>query len=278
MHKPASAKWTTVGWRTRKIFGSLVDITNIGVSCTTNPPSVLTGTYAAAPGSNGAGGYFNFNADGTFTNALIHNNVGCNVQGNTRNGNGVEYGVFTWNPATGEVDLPVAPVVDTNGGCGFDDPVTPPPGRAGYFKRVGDTINVYDDDPATVPGAPIIGTGIAVESTPGSLIGAWTQSVSNGSLLVFRADATFLLVEDQLQLGTLFPANYGQERGCYTVSATSVAFRADATCLPDGVAAYDLNSFGGVLPIFAGAPITYTLDDPDTLTIFGVQWKRTHPN
>ncbi|HET8697724.1 MAG TPA: hypothetical protein VFO94_09575, partial [Gammaproteobacteria bacterium] len=216
----------------------------------------------------------NFNADGTYTTAMIHNQWDCQTIASPQNvGNGVEYGIFTWNQATGAIQLPAKAVIDTNGGCGFSDPGGENFG--GSVTRVGNTIEIRES-----PGGPLIATAPAVESVPDTLVGGWVREAGNGTLLVFHADGTFLYVDPQS--ANLDPNNlYGQERGCYSTSGGSVTFTIDAACEPDGLASYDLNSAGGFLSVPAVTSLTvpYTVTG-DTLAFNGstITFKRTHPN
>jgi hypothetical protein len=252
---------------TRGFGSSTTDVTNVRVVCASDTASTLSGTYSLLDLEGRQ--YVNFNADGTFTTALIHNGSDCNTATDTRNGNGVEYGAFSWNQSTGVVQLGTA--IDTNGACGLVDS-TDSSRNIGVISRVGDTIVGRDS-----PGAQVAFTATAVESDPASLVGAFVPEANNGWLLVFHSDGTFLWAETQTQ--GLFPVGYGQERGCYTVSGGTVTLTIDSGCRPDGFAAYDLNGFGGQLPLGVTS-ITrgFTLNDPNTLTISGRVLKRTRPN
>lgn len=86
----------------------------------------------------------------------------------------------------------------------------------------------------------------------------------------FTNDGTFTYVETQ---GTgLFPLGYGQERGCYTTSGSTITMTTDAACRPDDFAAYDLNLGGGIVNWNAGVPtksFPFTINDADTITFSG---------
>jgi hypothetical protein len=249
----------------------------MSVSCVNNATDALSGTYSLINSSTFAGSqarqYFNFNPNGTFTTALVHNDTSCNTGSDARNGNGVEYGVFNWKQSTGTLSFPVGAVVDTNGSCGLHgDPAQAL--QTFNVKRVGNGIELRE----TATG-PLLGTATAVESDPTSLVGAFVPiGASDGELLVFHSDGTFLFAEVQ-QTG-LYPLGYGQERGCYSVSGSTVVLTVDASCRPDGQAALDLNLFGGLFA--AGLTTTtstpFTIVDADTISIFGGLWKRTRPN
>ena len=249
-------------------FGPPISIT--GVTCAANPTSALTGTYSAL--INGQRDYFNFNASGTLTTVLVSNDPDCG----SRNGNGVEYGMFSWNSSTGAITLQSpAPVIDTNDGCGFWEPGTTPATPAFFFTRVNNTLELRE-----TAGGPILGTGQAVESTAGSLVGGWAPEAENGDLLVFQSDGTFAWVDVQQPNLLGPPATYGQERGCYTASGGLLTLTVDTACRPDNVAAYDFNGEGGLfraaVKTLSGIP--FSLTDANTLAAFGRVFKRTVPN
>ena len=202
---------------------------------------------------------------------MIHNQWGCGTTASPQNvGNGIEYGVFKWTQSSGAFQLPTKAAIDTNGGCGLSDPGGTD--FVGFITRVGNTIEVRE-----TAGGPLLGTGTAVESTPNTLVGGWTREAGNGTLLVLHADGTFLYADPQS--ANLHPSFYGQERGCYSASATQITFTIDAACQPDGLASYDLNFSGGLVapPPVPSATLPFTLAG-DTLTFNGIVYKRTQPN
>lgn len=247
------------------------NVTTLGVTCVNNSTDPLSGTYSFL--DEEGRGYVNFNADGTFTTALIHNSEDCDTTNDRRQGNGVEYGIFSWDDSTDAFDLPASPVVDTNGSCGFASPGDLSGGFGGTISRVGATIELRE-----AAGGPVIVTASAVDSNPGSLIGAFMPDGNNGTLLVFHSDGTFLFADTQLI--ALFPLGYGQERGCYTLSGSAVTMTLDASCRPDGFDAYDLNGNGGIFPsgVTTTLPLSFTFNDADTLVFLGNVFKRTQPN
>jgi hypothetical protein len=245
---------------------SVADITDVTVACTNNPQSALRGTYTFFGPAPAERFYANFNTEGTLSSSFIMNDADC---GSPRNGNGVEYGAFTWNPTTSAF-TPVAAAVDTNGGCGFYDDGSFADSFKGTLTRSGASLIVGDDEGTVF-------TATAVESNPGTLVGGFVPDVSNGVLLVIHSDGTFMYAETQSRLPG--PAS-GQERGCYTISGSQITFSIETACRPDGVAAKDLN---GPYGIFGGAattagPMPFTVDDANTVTIGGVVYKRTQPN
>lgn len=247
---------------------SSTNVTNVGVACINNALSVLTGTYSLL-NSQGRG-YLNFNADGTYTMAIINNDTGCNTATDTRNGNGVEYGVFAWNSSTSAFSLPTPPVVDTNGGCGLADSGDFSRSYNGTIVRSGNTIAVQGD------AGPVILT--AVGSDPATLVGAFVSATGNGRLLVFHADGTFMLAETQGRGGAFFNT---QERGCYALTGATVTLTIGGNCRPDGFASYDVNGgygFGAFVVTPSIGPLPFTIDNPTTITINGEVFKRTQPN
>jgi hypothetical protein len=242
---------------------SAVNITDVVVTCTNNPPSALRGTYTLFGPAPIERYYLNFNADGTLTVASMQNEDDCG----TRDGNGVEYGLFTWNQTTSAF-TPVAAAVDTNGGCGVYDDENFADSFRGTLTRTGNSLIITD-------GAEVFGTATAVESTPGTLVGGFVTQ-GNGVLLVLHSDGTFLFAETQSRLPG--PAS-GQERGCYTISGAEITFNIQAACRPDGVAASDLNGPYGIFQAgMTAGPMPFTIDDANTVTIGGVVYKRTQPN
>jgi hypothetical protein len=115
----------------------------------------------------------------------------------------------------------------------------------------------------------------------------WIPKANNGELLVFPADGTFLWAETQEFFGLpSTPVHYGQERGCYSVAASSVTFDDRRNELSaDGFTPYDLNnsSFNGLggrlrAGVATTLPIPFTIEDDETLIFNGSTFKRTHPN
>jgi hypothetical protein len=248
---------------------SPVDVANVGVACVNNTTGPLSGTYTFLDSQGRQ--YLNFNADGTFTSALIHNDTSCNTTTDTRNGNGVEYGVFTWNQTTSAFSLVTPPVVDTNGRCGLADVQTFSASFSGTMTRTGNSI--------VLPGSTGSITATAVSSNPASLVGAFVPEANNGLLLVFHADGTFLFAETQGRGQAFFNT---QERGCYVATASDVTLTIDGSCRPDGFASFDYNGAYG-LGVFGGSstsvgPLPFTIVSPTLITLNGITYRRTQPN
>jgi len=248
------------------------NITDIAVACINNSTPALTGTYS---GLDGVGRqYVNLHANGTYTTALIHNAQACNAGGHTRNGNGVEFGVFAWNAATSAFTPLTPAAVDTNGGCGFSDAGDFSNSFTGLLQRSGNNLAVIEN------GVTLI-TLSGIVSTSNSLTGAYVVP-GVGVLLVLHADGTFMLAETQ----TRGSAPSGQERGCYTAdtSAQTLTFTIAGNCTPDGFPAYDLNGAYGLFFNPAGVVVTttgaipYSIDsNAGTFTLAGIAYQRTQP-
>ena len=93
------------------------DVSNVGVACLDNTTDPLAGTYAVAEvGLDGGVAYLTLFADGVYIYGSVENDSGCG----TSAGNGVEYGVYSYDAGTGSFTIRSA-VVDTNGSCGVWD-------------------------------------------------------------------------------------------------------------------------------------------------------------
>lgn len=250
---------------------SSVAVTDVAVVCADHVANPLRGTYSLLTDEGRQ--YLNFNADGTFTTALIHNDTGCNATGDTRNGNGVEHGVFEWNQATGAFSLPIAPVIDNNGECGFANAESFADSFDGSLQRAGNTLVVQSD------GEDDLDFTAEVSPDPAtSLTGAYVGEGNNGVVLVLHADNTYMVAETQGRGATLI----GQERGCYLATATDITFSVGGDCRPDGLDSYDLNGAFGAGP-FSGTvtsigPVPYVIENATTVVIGPFRYRRTAPN
>jgi hypothetical protein len=195
----------------------------------------------------------------------MQNEDGCG----TRDGNGVEYGVFTWNQTTSAF-TPVTAAVATNGECGVYDDENFTDSFKGTLTKSGNSLVIAE-------AGDTFATATVVESNSGTLVGGFVNEASNGVLLVIHSDGTFIFAETQSRLPG---AASGQERGCYTLSGSEITFNIETACKPDGVNARDLNGpyriFGAGMTTTPALP--FTIDDANTVTIGGVRYKRTQPN
>lgn len=229
------------------------DVRNILVQCTTNTTSPLSGTYSIAVG--GKRNYLTLWPDGTYVFASRRDDASCGPS----NGNGVEYGVYTWNATTHAFSV-LTGAIDTNGGCGlWDNGSTPPMGLNGTLTRSGDTLTL-----TTTDGSYVL---TAVTSTASTLIGSWTQAGDvDGGFLVFHPDNTYLHVQIQAGMGAGFPPGY--ERGCYVATGSSITFSLAAPCAPDGAPPLDLNGSAGASGVLDTA-IPFVITGPNGLTLGG---------
>ena len=268
---PHAARGTNLHGHARRAFSVGPNITTLGVTCVNNATDPLSGTYSFL--DQEGRGYVSFNADGTFTTALIHNSPDCNAGNDTRNGNGVEYGDSPGTSRPARSSCRSQPVVDTNGGCGFGDASDFSNSFSGFISRVGQTIVLRE-----TAGGPVMVTATAVESNPGSLVGAFVPDANNGHAAGLSFGRHVPVCGDAAD--GLFPLGYGQERGCYSVSGSVVTMTFDASCRPDGLDAYDLNGDGGIFPsgVTSTSPLPFTLNDANTLAFLGNVFKRTQPN
>jgi hypothetical protein len=224
--------------------------------------SILEGTYSIA--INGLKSYLTLWADGTYTFADHSNDPSC-----TNNGNGIEYGVYRrfQNDSLSIVNA----FQDTDGGCGiWDATVSPSSGLQGSIVRAGGALTVR-----SLP-ENVSFTLNAVSSNPATLVGAFSRADgTNGGVIVFEADGTFLFAEAQDSPSTGGTASI--ERGCYTVSGSSFTATFAASCRPDGAPALDLNGTSG-FSARNGAAIPFTISSATTITIDGVLYRRLEPN
>ncbi len=238
---------------------SPTSVTNVGVTCLANVASTLVGTYTRLDPSGRL--YLNFNADGTFTDATVYRDADCNTATDTRNGNGVEYGAFTWNASSNRLDVLGTGLLDTNGSCGLSNAGAAASGIA-FQKGLG-TITFPDDQGAVVL------TAIAAPNPTTSVVGAFVPEAGNGRLLVLQADNTFLFAETQARGGAF---QNTQERGCYSVTAGQITFVVDGSCKPDGLNAYDFNGAYGLGQFTATpsiGPLSFVIESGTVLVFNG---------
>jgi environmental stress-induced protein Ves len=236
---------------------SNLGVLNLAVQCTTNTTSPLSGTYSILLG--GKQNYLTLWPDGTYAFASRLDDASC-----ASNGNGVEYGVYNWNAATGAFAI-LTGAVDSNGGCGvWDNAVTPQEGLSGTLVRSGGTLTLTTTD----------GTFVltAVASTPSTIVGGFQQAGDkDGGFVVLQPDNTYLIVHMQAN-GLAFSQTgdrVGYERGCYTSTSSTITFSLSVSCQPDGFPALDLNGTAGVSDGGLGVPIPFVITGPNTITFGG---------
>jgi hypothetical protein len=93
------------------------DVADVEVTCVDNATAELRGTYRVSSLLGETLAYLTFFRDGVYVYGSVENDPGC---GGELNGNGAEYGVYTYDDSTGAFTIRNA-VVDTNGACGVWD-------------------------------------------------------------------------------------------------------------------------------------------------------------
>lgn len=155
------------------------DVADIRVTCVDNVTSPLSGTYTA-PALSAADTryvYLTFFPDGVFVYAGIENTNGC---GNSPNGNGIEYGVYHYDAATGAFAIKEV-AVDTNGGCGLWH----------NNSRSDGTLTVTGSGQAKVLSLTVSGGDVVfltpVPSIPGQLFGSFADAYHRNFWLFLQA-------------------------------------------------------------------------------------------
>jgi hypothetical protein len=206
------------------------DVSSISVSCIDNVTSPLSGTFTA-PALSAADSsriYLTLFPDGVFIYAGIENTNGC---GNSVDGNGVEYGIYSYDATTGAFAIR-AVAVDTNGGCGVWH----------NNSRFDGTLTVAGIGPATILTLDVSGRDTLllepVTSVPGMLYGSFTDAYRR-NVWLFLDDGLggvhFLNTETQADPAATSGRVAGIEYACGTLSGTAasgtLARDFGATCL-----------------------------------------------
>jgi hypothetical protein len=254
------------------------DVTNVDVRCIANVTDPIVGTYTApAPVPDGYV-YITLFADGVYVYGSVENN-GPNC-GTTNGGNGVEYGVYNYNKATGAFAIKSA-VVDTNGGCGV---------WANGAARYAGTLSIAGSGQLTVLTLALTGGAgtfnlVPVASTSGQIVGSWANAYHKNFAVFLPAGGNalyYMITETQADTA---PTSAGQlagfEYACATVTAlTGGTLTADltATCqapAPSVNGPVDTNGTSGLSS--AGGPVSFTVN-VDTLTASPQAFSRIKPN
>jgi hypothetical protein len=230
-------------------------VLNIAVSCVDNTTSPLSGTYAIV--LNGRRQFLTFWPDGTYTFVTRFDDGSC-----AGSGNGVEYGAYRWNAATGAFTI-LSGTVDTNGDCGlWDNTVTPQVGAAGTLTRSGSDLTL------AIPDGTF--TLSAVASTPSSLVGSWGRPDGiDGGFIVLLPDNTYLQVQVQANNVSGMGIFAGYERGCYTATTSTLTLALGGSCQPDGFPSIDNNGVAGASQESLNVPIPYMVTGPNAVTLGG---------
>lgn len=229
-------------------------VSSVGVLCFANVTDPLSGTYTRTAG--GFRDYLTFWPDGTYSHASRDENPDCPDKGNS-----VEYGVYNYKASTGAFGFVTAPT-NGDGSCGFD--------HGGGASLRGTLVKTGGNLSITSNFTGRTFTFIAVDSTPGSLIGSFSYAYGpsdgrDGSFAVFQPDGTYLLVQAQ-QAASGGVVDVGYERACYTSTGTSLTANTSASCQPDGWPVVMTTSGG----LTTGVPIPYSVTGPDTVVVDGV--------
>lgn len=172
------------------------DITAVPVADTS-----IVGAWTQPGDPNG--GALVFMKDGTYF--VISNNVPANQTGT----NGFERGFYTWNSATGVIQLDT--LVDTNGdaGIGSDN------------DRAGITVSVVGDTLTATVSPTDITTLVRLPNDLASFTGAWVAgdptSADSSRVLVFPGDGTYYMAEDNDQAVNGFGGHDGMESGTFSI-------------------------------------------------------------
>lgn len=226
------------------------DVMSTVVECMDNSTSVLSGTYAFEP-TPGTQGYFTFFDDGTYSVVVRLDDPACGLN----DGNGVEYGVYNWNAATGEFAIRSA-VVDTNGACGVADASAQLPVLlAGTLTKSGNLLTIASGV-ETIDLQP-------VATASGSMAGSWLPGTGDGfaqsyldprfvkrfsgAFIVFAADDSYSYVAVETQDAPSDGGLAGAEWGCADYGPLSM----ETLCYPGDPAYLDLNGSGGLSAKFS---------------------------
>jgi hypothetical protein len=253
-----------------------------------NVTDALAGVYTLPPSVTGKGRYyFAFFPDGTYTFISRADDAACNFTNANGtfggSGNGLEYGIYTYNATSGALSFRTA-AVDSNGGCGMVDQSIPDvndPNRyfTGTLTKAGGnaTLTYIDQDTSQQVTLPLT----AVPSSPSSIVGAFVPQTGNGQFAAFHPDSTipavdiYVVPETQASVG----APPRQELGCYTLGGGQLTVSVATTCMPDGVAAYDFNGTSGLVESgTSGGPVPVTVSGANQIAIGGSVLTRLIPN
>jgi hypothetical protein len=254
------------------------DVTNVDVRCIANVTDPIVGTYTvpALSASRTSYVYMTLYADGVYIYGSVENN-GPNC-GNTNGGNGVEYGVYSYNASTGAFTIKSA-VVDTNGGCGVWNNGARYTGTLAKSGTGQSTVLTL-----TLPGGAGQFDLVPVASTAGQVIGSWGNQYHKTFFVFLPAGGTSVysfFATSQADTGT---TSIGQEAGVEYACGSATALTG-GTYTPDfSVAcqvpapgqdgAVDTNGTAGLSNLGGSAPFTVSTD---TLSA-GETWTRIKPN
>lgn len=158
------------------------------------------------PGDPGSGAII-FMKDGTYVQ--ISNHVPANPTGT----NGFERGVYSWNSATGNIQIDT--FIDTNGDEGIGD----------SNDRTDLTVTVVGDTLTAVVSPTEIQTMVRLPTDLTSFTGAWVAGDAtlpdSTRVFVFPGDGTYFMAEDGDQAVNGFGGRDGMESGTFTIDLPS---------------------------------------------------------
>jgi hypothetical protein len=187
------------------------DVTDIAVSCVANSTSSLVGTYKM---QSDRLGYLTLFADGVYIYGSVENDDHCGSE----HGNGVEYGVYTYDQGNFTIR---SAVVDTNGSCGvwnngsqFDGPLAVT--GSGQSK----VLTLTTTSQGQLGFQP-------VDSTGGTIYGSFADRYHrNFRLFIANGgpdDLYFFDTETQAGTGAASGHDAGVEYACGKINGTSIA-------------------------------------------------------
>jgi hypothetical protein len=215
--------------------------------------------------------YITFFADGTFIYGGIENTTSC---GDVNDGNGVEYGVYNYDAATGAFAIKSV-VVDTNGGCGL--------WRNGA-SQVDGTLAVTGSGQSkvlslTVPGRAAFDI-VPVESTTGHIIGSFSDAYRKSFWVFLPAggsDIYFFIAETQSDTAPTSQGHVaGVEYACGRITGTTASGTLErifsAVCLapaPGIDGPVDTNGTAGLSHVTGSWSFAVSGDSLETTTFNG---------
>ena len=156
-------------------------VRGVRVTCVDNPTDPLVGTYALR-GGDGAVAYLTLFPDGVYVYGSVENDADCGPG----DGNGVEYGVYSYTANTAVFRI-VRTVVDTNGRCGVAD---------GGASRFSGALERSGGGPNARLTLHVDGGGTvefeAVESRSGQIIGSFAEASQKRVWVFTREDVEAL--------------------------------------------------------------------------------------
>jgi hypothetical protein len=190
------------------------DITDIAVSCIDNATDPLVGTYAIPSLLPDHLAYLTLFGDGVYVYGSVENDSACGSQA----GNGIEYGVYSYDRSSGSFTIRSA-IVDTNGSCGAWN----------NGSRFDGTLSVSGSGQGTVLTLTTPSRQfdlVPVDSTTGQIFGSFADRYHRNFWLFTDAgggDVYFFDTETQAGTGVASGHDTGIEYACGSLSGTPSA-------------------------------------------------------